>query len=71
MLAFRTRDIHRFLHNRKEIIENMKYFGIILISLSVIIILIGVITPVNIIICLIIAIVLAIFGTLAILKKRK
>lgn len=71
MHAFRTRDIHRFLHNRKEITENMKYFGIILLSLSVVIILIGVITPVNIIICLIIAIVLAIFGTLAILKKRK
>ena len=49
----------------------MKYFGIILISLSVVIILIGVITPVNIIICLIIAIVLAVFGTLAVWKKRK
>lgn len=71
MHAFRTRDIHRFLHNRKEIIENMRYFGIILISLSVVIILIGVITPVNIIICLIVAIFLAAFGTLAILKKRK
>ena len=71
METLRTRDIHRPMNNRKEIIENMKNVGKILISLSAVIILIGVITPVNIIICLIISIVLAVFGTLAVLKKRK
>lgn len=48
----------------------MKNIGTILISLAIIILLIGIITPLNIVICLLSAIILAIIGVIAFIGNK-
>ncbi|MBR6146829.1 MAG: hypothetical protein IKQ44_00575 [Lachnospiraceae bacterium] len=48
----------------------MKNIGTILISLAIIILLIGIITPLNFIICILSAIILAIIGVIAFIGNK-